>query len=269
MVALNMARYPEMAGKAALIAGGATMIGARVATALAEQGVRSIIADIDVAGGNAAAASLGDAGLFVETDITSDDAIDKCITAGIARFGRIDYLINVATSYLDDGIATSRETWLRAFDIGLVGGAMLAQRLKDQLASNRGAIVNFSSISAHRAQTGRFVYPAIKAATAQLTRSQALEFAPLGVRVNAVTPGWTWSNIISVLSNGDRARADEVGGPFHLAGRIGDARDVAKVVVFLCSPDAALVQGAEIAADGGYLALGPEGTSNAIAQLVN
>lgn len=268
MVALTMARYPDMFGKTAIIAGGATLIGAKVAAAFAEQGVCSVIADIDKIGGEAAAEDLGEVGMFVETDITDDAAIDRCIARAKDRFQRVDYLINVTTSYIDDGIDTSRENWLRALDIGLVGGAMLAQRLKDELISNRGAIVNFTSISAHRAQAGRFVYPAIKAAVAQLTRSQALEFSPYGVRVNAVAPGWTWSNIISALSNGDRAKADEVGGAYHMTGRLGDAEEVAKLVAFLCSEDAALLRGTEVAADGGYLALGPEGTGNAIAKLI-
>jgi NAD(P)-dependent dehydrogenase (short-subunit alcohol dehydrogenase family) len=145
---------------------------------------------------------------------------------------------------------------------------MLAQKLRDDLIARRGCIVNFSSVSAHRAQAGRFVYPAVKAAVAQLTRSQALEFAPFGVRVNAVTPGWTWSNIISALSGDDRDRADAVGGPFHMPGRIADAADIADVVLFLCSDGARFVMGAELPVDGGYLALGPEQAGNPIAALM-
>ena len=173
-----MATYPELAGRTALLAGGATLIGAELARAFAAQGCNVAIADIDEAGGTAAAHSCGERGLFVATDVTSDASIDAGLASVRDRFGGIDFLVNIATSYLDDGLATSRETWLRSLDIGLVGGAMLAQKLRDDLAARNGAIVNFSSISAHRAQAGRFVYPAIKGAIAQLTRSQALEFAP-------------------------------------------------------------------------------------------
>lgn len=268
MVVLTMPRYEELAGKTVLIAGGATLIGAETAKAFADQGAHVAVADIDVAGGAALAEKLGEHLLFVETDVTSDAAIDTCVARVLERFKRIDFFVNVTTSYLDDGLATSRENWLKALDIGLVGGAMFVQKLRDQLVANRGAIVNFSSVSAHRAQSGRFVYPAIKAAVAQLTRSQALEFAPHGVRVNSVAPGWTWSNVIRALSGDDRAKADRVGGAFHMPGRIGNAEEIAQVVLFLCSNASAFLHGTEVAADGGYLALGPEQTANPIAELM-
>jgi len=266
--ALTMARYEDLAGRTVLIAGGATLIGAEIALAFSRQGADVLIADIDVASGTAAAANCGEAGLFVETDVTSDVAIDRCIDAGLNRFGKIDILVNVTTSYIDDGLETARADWLRAFDIGLVGGAMLAQKLKPQLAAGRGAIVNFSSISAHRAQRGRFVYPAIKAAIVQLTRSQALEFAPLGVRVNAVAPGWTWSNVMRGLSGDDREKTDRIGGAFHMPRRVGDAEEVADGVLFLCSDAASFVTGTELRVDGGYLAMGPERGDDSIAALL-
>lgn len=266
--ALSMAHFEDLAGKTAILCGGATLIGAAVAVAFVSQGAHVVIADIDAGSGAALAEQLGRHALFVETDITSDAAIDACIAAALERFGRIDFLVNVATSYLDNGLATTRGDWLKALDIGLVGGAMFAQKLAPQLIANRGAIVNFSSVSAHRAQAGRFVYPAIKAAVAQLTRSQALEFAPHGVRVNAVAPGWTWSNVMVALSGDDRAKVDRVGGRFHMPGRIGDAEELAGAVLFLCSRAAAFMAGAEVPVDGGYLALGPEQAGNPIAELM-
>lgn len=263
-----MASFEDLAGRTALLAGGATLIGRELARAFVEQGCRVVIADIDCAGGEEAARELGDMALFVETDVTSDDALDACIAAAKARFGGIDFLVNVTTSYLDDGLATSREHWLRALDIGLVGAAMLAQKLADDLEARGGAIVNFSSVSAHRAQAGRFVYPAIKAALAQLTRSQALDFAARGVRVNAVAPGWTWSNVLSALSGNDRAKVDAVGGPFHMPGRIAEASEIAGAVLFLCSRASGFVTGSEIRVDGGYLAMGPERAEAPIAALL-
>lgn len=262
-----MPLYSDLAGRTVLLAGGATMIGAVLAEAFAQQGCNVVIADIDVAGGSAAAARCGEQGLFVETDVTSDAALDGCISQAKEKYGGIDFLINITTSYLDEGLSTPRETWLRALDIGLVGGAMFAQKLRDELAERRGAIVNFSSVSAHRAQAGRFVYPAIKAAIAQLTRSQALEFSPLGVRVNAVAPGWTWSNIMQALSGDDRAKVDRVGGLFHMTGRIADAQEIIGPVLFLCSESASFITGAELSVDGGYLAMGPEQASNSIGEL--
>lgn len=262
-----MVRYDEFAGRTALLAGGATLIGRELAKAFVAQGANVVIADIDAEGGAVAARESG--ALLVETDVTNDAALARCIATAKREFETIDFLVNVTTTYLDDGIDTSRQEWLKALDVGLVGAAMLAQMLRGELAANKGAIVNFSSISAHRAQAGRFVYPAIKAAMAQLTRSQALEFAPLGVRVNAITPGWTWSNVMDAITGGDRPKVDQVGGAFHMPGRIADAAELAGAILFLCSDQAAFVAGTELVVDGGYLALGPERADNAIAALLS
>ncbi|MBB3926771.1 hypothetical protein GGR43_002494 [Sphingobium jiangsuense] len=257
----------EFAGRTAILAGGATLIGRAIAAAFAAAGANVVIADIDAEGGALAVRELGDRALFLPTDVTVDADIDACIAAAAERFGGIDYLVNVTTSYLDNGLETARADWLRALDIAVVGAAIFAQRAAPHLIARKGAIVNFSSISAHRAQAGRFVYPAAKAAVAQLTRSQALEFARHGVRVNAVAPAWTWSNVIGMVSGGDRAKADRAAAPFHMAGRIADAEEVARAVLFLCSDAASFVMGAELPVDGGYLALGPEQRDDAIAAL--
>lgn len=257
----------DFAGRTAILAGGATLIGRATAAAFVAAGGNVVIADIDVQGGEEAASELGEAARFVRTDVTSDAEIDACIAAALTAFAGIDYLVNVTTSYLDNGLETTRADWLRALDISLVGGAVFAQKAAPHLIARKGSIVNFSSISAHRAQAGRFVYPAAKAALAQLTRSQALEFAAHGVRVNSVAPGWTWSNVMETLSNGDRSKANRVGGAFHMAGRIANAEEVARAVLFLCSDAASFITGAELPVDGGYLALGPEQGDNAIAAL--
>src|SRR5690606_27356078 len=152
----------------------------------------------------------------------------------VAAFGRVDFLVNVACTYLDNGAETTRADWLRALDVNLVGSVMLMQAARAELAKNRGAIVNFGSISARAAQTGRWVYPVSKAAILQLTRNQAMDLAADGIRVNAVSPGWTWSNIMDQLTGGNRAKTDGVAAPFHLMGRVGDPEEVASAVLFLC-----------------------------------
>lgn len=258
----------DFSDRTVILAGGATLIGRATAAAFVAAGANVVIADIDEHGGQQAVGDMGAQCRFIRTDVTRDEDIDACIGAAVANFGGIDFLINVTTSYLDNGIATARADWLRALDIAIVGGAMFVQKAAPHLIARKGAVVNFSSISAHCAQPGRFVYPAAKAAVAQLTRSQAMELAPHGVRVNSVAPGWTWSNVMEALSGGDRAKTDRIGGAFHLAGRIGDAEEVARAVLFLCSPDASFVMGVELPVDGGYLALGPERADNAIAALM-
>mgnify|MGYP002041659214 FL=1 len=103
------------------------------------------------------------------------------------------------------------------------------------LAAGGGAIVNFTSISSRVAQTGRWLYPVSKAALLQVTRSLAMDYAADRIRVNSVSPGWTWSRVMDELTQGDRAKTDRVAADYHLLGRAGDPAEVAEVVAFLLS----------------------------------
>ncbi len=252
-------------GKVAIVPGGATKIGQAVVAAFREAGTRVMVADINAEAG---AAMAGDGVAFKATDLRDDGQIAELVKATKDEFGRIDFLVNVACTYVDNGAASTRAEWLDGFDVNIVGSIMLMQAAREELARNRGAIVNFGSISSRVAQTGRWIYPVSKAAILQLTRNQAMDLAPEGIRVNAVSPGWTWSNIMDQLTGGDRQKTDRVAAPFHLLRRTGDPEEVAAAVLFLCSDEASFITGTDIRVDGGYTAMGPERADPAIPLLM-
>lgn len=252
-----------LAGKVAIVPGGSTKIGQAVVRAFVEAGAKVMVADLV-----APAAEAGPGAAFLRTDIRDDAQIAALVAATVETFGRIDFLVNVACTYLDNGAEASRADWLEALDVNIVGSVMLMQAALGELEKNRGAIVNFGSISARVAQTGRWLYPVSKAAILQLTRNQAMDLAPKGIRVNAVSPGWTWSNIMDQLTGGDRDKTDAVAAPFHLLGRVGGPEEVAAAVLFLCSDEASFITGTDIRVDGGYTAMGPEQAVPAIPKLM-
>lgn len=249
----------DFADRVALVTGAASGIGRAVATAFAAEGARVALLDLNADGLAAVRDELGaDHVLDLALDITSEADVEAAIAAILERWGRIDHVVNCAASFIAAGLNATREEWLRSLDVNVVASAMLTAAASRHLGPG-STVVNVSSISAHAAQPDRWTYNATKAAILALTRGQAMDLAPRGVRVNAVSPGWIWTAEVEKAADGDRAAWEPVWGRYHLLRRLGEPAEVADAVLYLSGPRSTFVTGSELMVDGGYSAMGPEG----------
>lgn len=253
----------QWAGKVAIVTGGASGIGAATVQEFAARGVQAMILDINAEGAETTAAAVrasgGQAQAF-EIDVADADACRRTVTAIAEHYGRVDYLVNNAVSFISRGLNVTTADWERALGVNVRGYANMVQACYEPMrASGGGAVVNVASVSAHVAQPDRWTYNATKGAIVTLTKCQALDLAPAHIRVNAVSPGWIWTPEVAKAANGDRAKWEPVWGRFHMLRRLGEPAEVAKAILFLCSDDASFITAAELFVDGGYMGLGGEG----------
>lgn len=251
-----MARF---SGKTIIITGGAASIGAAITRKFHAEGGNVVIAARTAEKGRAIESELGDRALFVKTDIRDDAALDALVQAALGKFDSIDVLVNNAASYGDNGAATDRATWLDTLNINAVSAAILGEKVRAHLKASGGNIVNIGSISGAFPHIGRWAYPVAKATMRHLSKSQAVEYAPDGIRVNLLVLGHIWSDPFEGLTGGDRHHADATSAAFNLMGRVADASEVAEVAAFVASSAASYMTGGEVPVDGGYSAMGPEG----------
>lgn len=242
-----------------IVTGGTQGLGADIAQRFVAQGDAVIIIGVAQEKGEQRQQLLQKEGtaLFIRTDIQDDEAIDGCIKQVLEQFGRIDVLVNNACIYDDSGLASSREQWHHTLGVNLISAALFSQKVTPHMAAG-SVIINMGSIGGKVAAAGRMLYPASKAAMLQITKNMAVELAPQGIRVVAVSPAWTWSPALAEMTNHQREQADAVGAITHPLGRVGDGKEVAQVVCFLASEQASWITGVDIPVDGGFSILGPD-----------
>jgi NAD(P)-dependent dehydrogenase (short-subunit alcohol dehydrogenase family) len=242
-------------GKSVLVTGAARGIGAAVAEAIVSEGGAVALLDLDPAGAEVAT-RLADRGAayFFECDVRSLEQVERAVTEATRALGALEGLVNNAgiNAYFD-AVAMGEDDWERVFAVDLKAAWLLAKAALPALIERRGAIVNMSSIQARLTIEGFFPYAAAKAGLEGLTRSLALDYAPSGVRVNAVAPGYTDTYLVREWL--DRQPDPEAALADVLAriplGRMATPREVAEVVVFLLSDRASAVTGATFAVDSG------------------
>ena len=239
-----------------IVTGAASFIGEAIGELVIDGGGRVILADRAADHGAAAADRLGEQASFVETDVAADGDLDRLIGTAIDRFGRLDGVVGASANFDDERLASDRALWQRVLDTNVVSAAMLTTKAAAVMRPG-GAIVHVASVSGHVSQPLRVVYNVSKAGLLMLVKSAGNHLAKQGIRVNAVSPGWTWSRNIE-RRYGTRERADELAAEFQPLGRMAEPREVAEAATFLLSDRASFITGAELLVDGGYRTLGPE-----------
>jgi NAD(P)-dependent dehydrogenase (short-subunit alcohol dehydrogenase family) len=242
----------RFAGKTAIVTGAAGGIGAAIAAALAEEGARVVVADLDLAAAERTARALrapGGPALALACDVSDEGQVEACVAETIRRLGRLDVVVNNAglMTFKPIGDWTAAD-WMKVLKVDLIGAALFTREAFRHMGESGGAIVNVSSIHAVQTSPEAAPYAAAKAAMLSLTRTASIEGRARGIRANAVLPGaidtkMLWDNP-NVKSGAETVDRRDVGTP----------EQIAAAVAFLASDAASFVTGASLVVDGGRLA---------------
>jgi NAD(P)-dependent dehydrogenase (short-subunit alcohol dehydrogenase family) len=244
-------------GQVALVTGAASGMGLETAKAFAEFGATVVLADINGVAVIEAAESLIKAGCKatgIRCDVTDEQQVKNMVDTAVSTYGRLDAAYNNAGVQIlvRDTADLPSEEWDRVVNINLRAVFLcMKYELKQMREQNSGVIVNCSSLGGLVGLPGRSAYHAAKHGVLGLTKCAAIEYAPRGIRINAVCPGTISTPMVEdMLHSGDLSETDAVKAmPIN---RLGKAREVSDVVLWLCSPMSTFVIGQSVSVDGGY-----------------
>jgi len=244
----------KLAGQVAIVTGGGRNIGAEIAKLLASEGARIAIVDLDHGRGERIAGEIAAAGgeaMALVADVAKGEAAAAAVRAVVARFGRVDILVNnVAISDNKTILEITEAEWDEVMAVTLKSQFLMAQAVARQIIAqgSGGKIVNIGSTSGHRGRGRAIAYSAAKGGVANLTRAMAVQLAPHGIRVNSVSPNKTGSPV-------GKEEFDPTRPVTNLVKRPGQPIETARAVLFLVSDDASFVLGENLFVDGGVMAM--------------
>ena len=242
----------------AIVTGAGRGIGQAIAAALAAEGARVVVADLDVASARRVADEIiagGGRATALQADVAEPAQVNSLIADTVARFGRLDVLVNNAGIGSNKPVLeTTLEEWELQLKVNLTGTFLCGQAAaKAMLKTGGGRIVNIASISGQRGGQGRAAYGASKAGVILLTKVMAVELAPLGVRVNAVSPG----PVDTDQSRGTHTPSTRQAYYDRIpVRRYGEREEIAAAVLFLAARESSFVNGHILNVDGGFNAAG-------------
>ncbi len=247
----------RLAGKVAIISGGAHGMGAEEAKLFAREGAKVVVADVTDDEGKRVEAEIAESGgeaMFVHTDVTSEEDWKQIVESTVSRYGNLDILVNnagISSGAFSDPLDS--DGWNRIMDVNSTGvflGTKYA--IPEMKRAGGGSIVNISSIMGFvGSDSGHPAYHASKGAVRIFTKATAVRYGPDGIRANSVHPGFMPPMISSYRS--DPSKRDELASQTPLR-RTGETIEVANGVLFLASDDASFITGTELVIDGGFIA---------------
>jgi NAD(P)-dependent dehydrogenase (short-subunit alcohol dehydrogenase family) len=249
----------DLAGQVAFVTGASSGMGLATARAFAEHGASVVLADVNEGALRAATDELAAAGhqaLAVVCDVSDETQVAAAVERTVAAFGRLDMAFNNAGIMIppSDAADEPADNFDRVNAVNLRGvWACMKHELRQMRGQGSGAIVNCSSLGGLVGLPGRASYHASKHGVLGLTRSAALEYAPRGIRINAVCPGTIDTPMVAAMvAKGELGMAESIRN--QPIGRLGTAGEIAAAVLWLCSPGASFVVGVALPVDGGYTA---------------
>lgn len=250
-----------MHGKVALVTGAAGGLGRATAQAFAAAGAQVVVADIVASGGKETVDLIVQAGgeaTFVECDVTVEPSVKELVATAVRTYGGLDYAYN--NSGIEGHQAPVHEMtdaeFRRVMDVNLFGVFYcMKYEVPEMLKRGGGVIVNCSSTAGIRGYANMTPYVASKHAVAGLTKATALEYATKNIRVVSIHPAAIATQMVARAMHESPALAAAI-ETMHPIGRVGEPREIADVVVFLCSDGASFMTGSQIVVDGGALCHG-------------